>query len=87
MINLLKRKDDPEKIGYFMLESLWMNDNVFFWRVTVFEKINIKKWFKLSCKYKKVNHIDCGDRDYAIKKISEMSFKYDVVEILIDTRI
>lgn len=85
MINLLRRKEPPKKIGYFMLESLWVNDNAFFWRVTVFDKVSKK--FGFSHEYKKVKHVDCGDRDYAIKKMSEMALTFDAVEILIDSRI
>lgn len=85
MFDFLTRKQQPQKVGYFLLESLWENDNAFFWRVTVFEKV--PKWFGLSYDYKELNHIDCGDRDYAIKQITEMSSQYDVVEILMDTRI
>jgi hypothetical protein len=85
MITLLKRKKRPKKAGYFMLESLWVNDNAFFWRVSVFEKV--PTWFGFHHEYKKVKHVDCGDRDYAIKQVSEMALTFDVVEVLIDSRI
>ena len=85
MITLLRRNEPPKKIGYFMLQSLWVNDNAFFWRVTVFEKV--PKWFGFNHEYKKLKHVECGTRDYAIKEISEMALTFDVVEVLIDSRI
>lgn len=85
MIRLLKRKQHPEKVGYFVLESFRVNSNAFFWNITVYEKV--PKWFGLANDYKEVDQIKCGDKDYAMKQISEMSYQYDLVELLLDTRI